>query len=84
MSKGDPCPKIIAGSQASLDSAVLWAALEAINDTTSVSVSLSISEREQLRRDKLKDRHEIGKLRLVLDEIAQEYQVDMTRYKFIK
>ena len=76
-------PKKIDSKEA-YDSATLWAAWEMVNNNTSPMVELSLSERRALRRDKFKDLHEISKLRLVIDEISQEYLIDMSRYKFIK
>jgi len=71
-------------SKEAYNMATLWAAWEIMNDDTSPTAGLSINERRALRRDKLKDLHRISKLRLAIDEIAQEYQVDMSRYKYLK
>ena len=77
-------PPVMNGSQETVDEIVLWSAINVINDDKSPSVGLSLTQRAALRKDKLKDLHRISKLELAIDEISQEYNVDMARYKFLK
>ena len=83
MSEGNEQP-VIDGTQESVDGVTLWTAMLVINDDKSPSVGLSLTQRAALRRDKLKDLHRISKLELAIDEIAQEYNVDMRRYKYLR
>ena len=83
MKKGNNLP-VIDGTQKSVDDAVLWSAWTLLFDKKKPSVCLSLTQREALRREKFTEMHRISKLELAIDEIAQEYKVDMRRYKYLR